>query len=268
MLTKKEDILSELKKIHTLEQIIERRILRASSKAYDTDAIILSEENINTCTEKLADQLVKELPHAYPILITIMNGGMPFAQKLNNALANRGYNFTPDSMHVSSYHGTKSSGKVMIKADPKTLVGGRTVIFVDDVCDTGNTYKALKDLFELKGATDIRLMVLVDKKQERAQGCNPDYAGFELSKEDFIIGMGLDYNGGQRNLPFINIVDLASLPTAEEQTILDRKPFLNTQLQECVRLERMPKVSENPEAFFVNSTPIELQTTSAPTATL
>lgn len=234
VLAKKETILSKLDEVHALEAVIEKRISQKSTAAHDNKGIELNPKNIKIQIEALANKLMHDLPNANPILIAIMDGAMPFAAEMNRVLSERNYNFQFTSMQVSSYQGTTSTGKVTIKAEPKILLGGRTVILVDDVCDTGDTCKAIKTLFHSRGALNTQLLVLVDKLQPRAEGCNPDYAGFTLSKDDFIIGMGMDFDGGQRNLPDIRIVDPTSLPTTEENVLLDTKPLLNNQLQECI----------------------------------
>jgi hypoxanthine phosphoribosyltransferase len=254
MQTRKEIILAKLKEIHDLEKHIGKRIFEKSLPAKDADKTELSEETINKRIETLAESLINDYPNADPVLIGIMNGALPFASKLNIALEQRKYNFTYDTMQVSSYKGTQSTGTVTIAAEPKTLVGGKMVIFVDDVCDTGKTCEDLKKIFFSKGATHIIMMVLVDKVQQRNDNYVPEYAGFKLSKEDFIIGMGLDFDGGQRNLLSIRTVDPKSLPSDAEEAILEKKPFYNTELQYCIKQECSLKLSGHSETLFTPST--------------
>lgn len=264
MQTKKEQIIAQLENIHKLQSNIEKRVLNAAFDAKDQDGTVLSEENINQRITLLSEQLIRDLPDANPVLISIMDGAMPFASRLNIALEKAGYQFQYASMQVSSYHGgTQSSGKVQIKADPKILLGGRTVILIDDVCDTGNTCKALKELFLLKGAKDIQLMVLVDKVQPRAEGANPDYSGFRMSKDDFIIGMGLDFDGGQRNLPFIKTVNMESLPTEEEQKLIDQLPQLNKALERCIaKSQQSISLAISKDSLFTPPAQIEEEKTT------
>ena len=49
---------------------------------------------------------------------------------------------------VSSYHGgTASSGVINIKQDVTQDIKGRHVLFVEDIIDTGQTLKNLRDMF-------------------------------------------------------------------------------------------------------------------------
>ena len=53
-----------------------------------------------------------------------------------------------DFMMVSSYHGgTASSGVINIKQDVTQDIKGRHVLFVEDIIDTGQTLKNLRDMF-------------------------------------------------------------------------------------------------------------------------
>lgn len=263
MQNRKQEILAELDKINELERVIERRISTESFPAYDKSLTTLSEQNINMRITRLAAELATTLGDIRPLLISIMDGAMPFAQKLNQALKNINYEYQYTTMQVSSYKGVQSTGVVTIKAEPKIAVGGRTVILVDDVCDTGRTGKALKDLFTKRGALNIQLITLVNKVQPRKDGCDPDYSGFQLSKEDFIIGMGLDYDGGLRNLPYINTVNPSSLPSGAEQCILDKKLSLNEELQQIIQKESLHNEAPNTGSFFSSNqflpTPTEIE---------
>lgn len=181
----KEEIITQLQNLYALQQRIINRVLEKSTEALSIEGVALTEENINQRITELANTLIKEAPASPPVLVSIMDGAMPFATKLYDALFDQGYQFQYTNIQASSYHGgTKSSGKVEIQPNLKIPVGGKTVILVDDVCDSGRTCKRLKDFFLSEGAIEVRLMVLVDKVQQRDQDCEPDYSGFKLSKDD------------------------------------------------------------------------------------
>lgn len=265
----KEEIITQLQNLYALQQRIINRVLEKSTEALSIEGVALTEENINQRITELANTLIKEAPASPPVLVSIMDGAMPFATKLYDALFDQGYQFQYTNIQASSYHGgTKSSGKVEIQPNLKIPVGGKTVILVDDVCDSGRTCKRLKDFFLSEGAIEVRLMVLVDKVQQRDQDCEPDYSGFKLSKDDFIIGMGLDLDSGLRELPYIRIVDLASLATPEEQKKLDKIPELNKQLKQVIAEINLCNFSETKEAFFATTADVPINPAGASSYTL
>lgn len=243
-------ILEQLKAIHTLEFNIEKRIMDGLQPIYDENGRSLSEDNMQRRIETLADELRADSSVRNPILISVMDGALPFASVLQSILQARDYSFQYTTIQVSSYHGT-TSGHLTIKSPPKIAVGGRDVIVIDDVCDTGKTYYALRRLLMEQGANDVKLMVLVDKTQPRDSVLsNPAYVGVTISKDAFIAGMGMDYDGLLRNVPGVWAVDKTTLPTEEERLRLDLKDELNTALKACIAAEEQPTLSPGRESFF------------------
>ena len=56
-----------------------------------------------------------------------------------------------------------------------------------------------------KGAKNVKIITLLDKKERREVNVVPDYVGFEIPNE-FVIGFGLDYKEKYRNLPYIGVI--------------------------------------------------------------
>ena len=48
--------------------------------------------------------------------------------------------------------------------------------------------------------------MLLDKKSRRKIDVPVDYVGFEI-EDKFVLGYGLDYEGGYRNIPYIGYVE-------------------------------------------------------------
>ena len=96
-----------------------------------------------------------------------------------------------DFMVVSSYGGgTVSSGEVKILKDVDTNVEGRDIIFIEDIIDTGQTLKSLRDMFKPEG---------------RVVDIEADYVCYDVPNE-FIVGFGLDYDEKYRNLPYVGVL--------------------------------------------------------------
>ncbi|MBL7525117.1 phosphoribosyltransferase [Legionella bononiensis] len=221
-----EEWLAELKQLDKVALGIAQRVWDNSPEARDFNDVPLTHENILLRVEQLAAQIVQEFPDANPVIVGLMDGATPFASLLSAALNKRGYNFSYTTMSVSSYGHKLVSGELTMGALPKVKLYSKPVIVIDDVCDTGKTLKSIRDLFLTQFPEFVKLMVLVDKVQERPQGCSPDYVGFSMSHKAFIIGMGLDYLEELRNTSSIKTANPDSLPNEDELKLLDRREEL------------------------------------------
>ncbi|WP_392537544.1 phosphoribosyltransferase [Legionella sp. 227] len=253
----KEVILKQLQEIQELKNKVAQRvwskalpIREIDEDKFDGKGEALTQSAIKQRTELLAERIIKEYPDADPVLISLMDGALPFAGLLQNELNNRGYKYSYTTMQASSYENKMASGELKIGSKPKIPLGGRTAFVVDDVCDTGNTYLKIRELLESLGAKKVSLIVLVDKVQKRVNGYRPEYVGFEVPANAFIVGMGLDYYGELRNAPEIRGVDPSSLPTPEEQELLDSEASLNAQLMKLIALEKTIKLGSSTMTVF------------------
>jgi hypoxanthine phosphoribosyltransferase len=111
-----------------------------------------------------------------------------------------------ETITVSSYRGTESSGTVTFLQTKLPEINGRHVILLDDILDSGRTLHAIRDRFEKEcQPASIRICVLLRKRKARACAIEADYVGFDIGDE-FVVGYGLDYQGRYRNLPFIGVL--------------------------------------------------------------
>ena len=111
-----------------------------------------------------------------------------------------------DFMMVSSYHGgTVSSGVINIKQDVTQDIKGRHVVFVEDIIDTGQTLKSLRDMFTAREAASVKIVTMLDKPEGRTVEIEADYTCFTIPNE-FVVGYGLDYNENYRNLPYVGVL--------------------------------------------------------------
>lgn len=230
-------LLLELDELKQFESKIIERVWNESPDAVDLKGIFLTQEHIKARVELLADQLIKDYPNANPVLVGLMDGATPFANLLCTALDKKKYPYNYTTMSVSSYGNELVSGSVVKTGNlPKVELINETVIVLDDVCDTGKTLKTIANQFLRLLPKTVKLMTLVDKVQERPEGRNPDYVGFSLSKDAFIIGMGLDYRQGLRNKNSIKAANPKSLPTVEEDLLLKRKDEIIAELKVKIAL--------------------------------
>jgi hypoxanthine phosphoribosyltransferase len=106
---------------------------------------------------------------------------------------------------VSSYDTGTESGEMVFTKELRLDVGGRDVLLVDDILDTGKTMdRVLAKLFVLRPRR-IKTCVLLDKPARRVVNAKADYSGFVIP-DKFVVGYGLDFAECYRNLPFIGVL--------------------------------------------------------------
>lgn len=167
----------------------------------DIKKISLNEEQIEEIVSRLGKEISNDYNGKEPLFIGILKGCIPFMPDL---LKNVSINCTLDYLRVSSYEGTKSSGKIKIKGDIPS-VKDKDVIIVEDILDTGRTLMNVRNLLLEKGAKSVNICVLLDKPEGRIVDIKADYVGGHVPNE-FVVGYGLDYNEKYRNLPYIGVL--------------------------------------------------------------
>ena len=169
----------------------------------DIKKILVSHDEITEAAKKLGAQLTKDYAGKKPILVGILKGSIPFMAELVKHIDTH---IEMDFMMVSSYHGgTASSGVINIKQDVTQDIKGRHVLFVEDIIDTGQTLKNLRDMFIEREASSVKIATLLDKPEGRVVEIEADYTCFTIPNE-FVVGYGLDYKENYRNLPYVGVL--------------------------------------------------------------
>ena len=170
----------------------------------DIERVLLSEETIASRCVELAHQIEEDYMknNQIPVIVGLLKGSVPFMAELMKRFT---FPCEIDFMSVSSYAGTESIGDVRIMKDMDLSCKDRPILLVEDIVDTGRTLSEVKKMFERKGATDVKIVALLDKPERRVVDIKADYVGFTVPNE-FVVGYGLDYNQKYRNLPFIGVL--------------------------------------------------------------
>jgi hypoxanthine phosphoribosyltransferase len=115
---------------------------------------------------------------------------------------------TIDFMAISSYGVGKreTSGQVRLTMDLRDDIGGRNVLLVEDIIDSGRTISSVLELLAVRKPASLRVCTLLDKVDRREVDVPIDYCGFEIP-DAFVFGYGLDLDEYYRNLPFVGIVN-------------------------------------------------------------
>lgn len=169
----------------------------------DIERVLFTEAQLKERVTQLAAQINTDYAGKRPILISVLRGSYIFMADLTRAIT---LPCTVDFMAVSSYGaGTTSSGQVKIVKDLTESIEDRDVIVVEDILDSGNTLTYLMKLLQARHPASIKLCTLLDKPSRRTQPIYANYVGFSV-EDLFVVGYGLDYAEGYRNLPYIGVL--------------------------------------------------------------
>lgn len=169
----------------------------------DMEKILISEEEIQAKVKELGALLTNEYEGKNPLVVGVLKGALPFMADLIKEMK---IDLEIDFMDVSSYgNAMVSSGEVKIIKDLDTSVEGRDILFVEDIVDSGNTLRYLKEMFEYRKAKSVKIVTLLDKPTGRKKPVKVDWAGFIVPGE-FVVGYGLDYKELYRNVPYIGVL--------------------------------------------------------------
>ncbi len=111
-----------------------------------------------------------------------------------------------DFLEASSYGDSMhSSREVRILKDLRGEIGGRDVLVVEDIVDTGFTLSHVVSLLRTREPNRLETIALLDKPSRREVDIRATWTGFEIPDE-FVVGYGIDYAQRNRNLPYIGKV--------------------------------------------------------------
>ena len=111
-----------------------------------------------------------------------------------------------DFITASSYgSGTESSRDVRILKDLDGDIGGKDVLIVEDIIDTGFTLNKVREILRLREPRSVAICTLLDKPSRREVDVPVEWVGFAIPDE-FVVGYGIDYAQRYRNLDYIGKV--------------------------------------------------------------
>lgn len=165
------------------------------------ERILITRQEIAEKVRELGHMLTQKYTGKNPLFICPLKGSVMFFADLIREID------TPceiDFMAVSSYNNTVSSGEVKILKDLTSDIGGRNVVIVEDIIDSGNTLFELKKMLGERKPESLEICTLLDKPSRREKPIKPDLCGFTIP-DLFVVGYGMDLNEEYRNLPYIGV---------------------------------------------------------------
>ncbi len=170
----------------------------------DMAEILITEEELRARVAELGKAISVDYQGKDLLAVCILRGAIIFLSDLTRQIT---IPHEIDFMAVSSYGGgrTESSGVVRILMDLRANIGGRDVLIVEDIVDTGLTLTYIIDNLKTRRPASLRTCTLLNKQARREVDVSVDYIGFDIP-DKFVVGYGLDYGEKYRNIPFIGVL--------------------------------------------------------------
>ncbi|KUK45887.1 MAG: Hypoxanthine phosphoribosyltransferase [Anaerolinea thermophila] len=168
--------------------------------------ILIPEDQLKARVKELGEEISRDYEDKEIMAICILRGGVMF---LTDLIRHIKPPVAIDFMGVSSYGvGSRSSdGQVRITLDLTTSIGGKHVLIVEDIIDSGNTLASVIEMLRTRNPASLEVCTLLNKFSRREVDVPIKYSGFDIP-DKFVFGYGLDMDEYYRNLPFIGVVDL------------------------------------------------------------
>lgn len=163
---------------------------------------IIPEEKLAQKVNEIASR-IKSFAEEYHIkemaLIVPLKTGIPFTLDLSLRLPIKLY---LDYIQFYKIPHSEEEKEIIIKRDITIPIKGKVIIYADVLIRTGRALELLGNYFRLRGAKKVLFSTLLWKFSKKTH-LIPDFWGFKIDEEKYLVGYGLDWNELYRNLPFI-----------------------------------------------------------------
>lgn len=170
----------------------------------DVSSILFTQPQLQIKIEELGKTITKDYSGKSLVCICILKGAFMFFSEL---IKHIDLPIQIEFMALSSYgNASQSSGNVEILLDLRHDIKDKHILIVDDIIDSGLTITFLKDFMKYRHPASLSICSLLRVKSEVQLDAQIKYIGFEIPKNTFVVGFGLDYAEKYRTLPYIGIL--------------------------------------------------------------
>lgn len=159
-------------------------------------AVYIPSAKIEAVVKRMAVAINEDFRGETPLFLGILNGSFMFAADLLKEIK---LDCSVSFVKFSSYSGCSSTGKVNELLGINEEIGGKPVIIIEDIVETGNTLEKIVEKLNSMNPKRLCIATLLLKPEAYSKKIEIDYTGLEIPN-NFIIGYGLDYKGFGRNL--------------------------------------------------------------------
>jgi hypoxanthine phosphoribosyltransferase len=180
-----------------------------------TPSVLLDRAEIADHVRRLGREIADDHPDGV-VLVGVLKGALIFLADLARAVPSIEVDI--DFMSISRF--APDSGRVKILHDLDSDIGGRDVVLVEDIVDTGLTLAYLLTQLSARGPRRLTTCALLDRPSRRIVPQVVDYVGFELGGE-YVLGYGLHVRDLYRNVPYVVAADRDTLVTRPDAYVSD-----------------------------------------------
>lgn len=157
--------------------------------------VIHDEDAVRVAISGLAGQVIGKYKEKNPLFVSLLNGGPVFSTLLMMEVELQDPDFCPEVSYLNvETYGNGQQAKEPQVTQPLSSsvdVGGRLVVVLDEVLDSGATMTEVeKDLYGL-GADGVDLVVLVQKERQRQHWQQATLHGL-TAPDEWLVGMGMN----------------------------------------------------------------------------
>jgi hypoxanthine phosphoribosyltransferase len=170
-------------------------------------ALVYDEKKIEQALARLGTEIgewasqVQDRTGRDVICVPIMRGGLFFAADLMRRIDGSVEVYPITTSSYSSQ--TNNVPHLEVKVDVSSLdIKGRSILVIDDICDSGRTLAVLSEKFALAGVDELRSVVLIQRQLDKIIH-QPSYVGFKYTGDEWFVGYGMEDSGRWRNLPSV-----------------------------------------------------------------
>ncbi len=161
---------------------------------------LFTQEQIQEKITVISKQINEDYAGQDLVVISVLKGSIYFLADLTRRLT-MPLNIDFLSIGVSQGELTNTRA-ISFRKDLDIDISGRHVLLIEDVIGTGLTLGYIcKHLHSFHPAS-LKICTLLDNPESRLLYINIDYRCFTMPNT-FVVGYGLDYEEGYRNLPYI-----------------------------------------------------------------
>lgn len=172
-------------------------------KVPDNFRLIYPENEIQEAVKRLAAEISPWCEGEKTVLVySLMNGALFFTADLLRALTET-VELSALSFHSYTDDGVREKGTNIALGSE---LQGRSVLVIDDICDSGETLQEIVTALKGAGVKEVRSAVLL-KRILDGETFEPDYVGIRHNGTEWFVGYGMDSHGLWRNLPDLYVIE-------------------------------------------------------------